>query len=200
MLVPQSMISPSYDGEDVFFLEREMMSEKMVLRPETTAGSYMAARRELDHGGLKRLPLCVWQSGKSYRVEKSDGASPSELRYNEFTQAEWQCISREDTKADYRAAVMPALARTLSWLTGCENRIIPSDRLPGYSRETLDVEVFRPARPESPAAWKEVCSVSLRTDFVYEKSPNPLLVLELAVGLDRVVDIAVESGVLHGPE
>lgn len=201
MLIPQSMISPAYDGDDVFFLQRQMMGDSMVLRPETTEGSYMRARALLDSHGPKSLPLCLWQMGKSFRVEASDGASASRLRYNEFTQAEWQCIYREDTKADYRAAVLPELEKTLGWLTGCPTRVVPSDRLPGYSRQTDDVEILRPVRETQLAGtqfenWTEMCSVSTRTDFSSDKVPHPLLVLEIAVGMDRVVEVAGESGVI----
>lgn len=190
MLVPQSMVNPAYSGDDVFFMERTMMDQRLALRPETTAGTYMAANAMLEQLGAKILPLCVWQVGKSFRVEKSDGASASKLRYNEFTQAEWQCIYRADTKADYRAAVLPVVERAVGWLTGCATRVVPSDRLPSYSVETLDIEVLRGER------WTEMCSVSLRTDFVTLTTQHQLLVLEVAVGLDRVVDVAVESGVL----
>ena len=197
MLIPQSMISPAYNEDDVFFLRREMMDQPMVMRPETTEGSYMHARHLLDVLGPKQLPLCVWQVGKSYRVERSDGASASKLRFNEFTQAEWQCIYRADTKADYRAAVMPALRKSLAWLTGCVAQVVPSDRLPAYSQLTEDVEVLRPRAGGDAVVWTEMCSVSTRTDFTYEKFPHPLLVLEVAVGLDRVVEVAGEAGVLE---
>lgn len=198
MLIPRSMVSPAYDGEDVFLLQRQMMGEDLLMRPETTEGSYMRARSLLDSHGPKSLPLCVWQVGKSFRVEASDGASASRLRYNEFTQAEWQCVYRADTKADYRAAVLPELARTISWLTGCESRIVDSDRLPAYSNSTLDVEVLRPRSVEGETRlnWTEMCSVSVRNDFSSEKVSHPLLVLEIAVGVDRVVDVAGESGVI----
>jgi glycyl-tRNA synthetase len=200
MLIPQSMISPAYGADDVFFLQRSMMGQVMVMRPETTEGSYMRARAILDQYGPKRLPLCVWQVGKSYRVEASDGASASRLRFNEFTQAEWQCVYREDTKADYRAAVMPALERTIGWLTGRQTRVVKSDRTPAYSELTMDVEVLRGTSMVEGVAkehWTEMCSVSTRTDFKWEKGTNPLLVLEVAVGLDRVVDVATESGVVR---
>jgi glycyl-tRNA synthetase len=68
-------------------------------------------------------------------------------------------------------------------------RLIASNRLPAYSLKTVDVEI------KNSDKWMEVCSISLRTDFsekarfqtkkgVVEKE---LLVLEIAIGLDRCV-------------
>lgn len=185
MIMPRSAIAPGYGDDDIWTLEAPLMGDGCALRPETTAGSYMLARREMKAGRIKP-PLCVWQVGKSFRRETNDGASASKLRFYEFTQAEWQCIYGADTKADYRAAILPQVQRKLSWLSGSEARIVPSDRVPDYSMRTDDIEVLRPN-----GKWTEVCSVSTRTDFSDEH-----LVLEIAVGLDRVVEIAGESGVL----
>jgi glycyl-tRNA synthetase len=118
--------------------------------------------------------------GKSYRREKSDGANAAKLRFFEFTQAEWQCIYGLNTMADYRAVIMPALLDKISWLTDRETRIVPSDRLPGYSLRTDDIEVDFNGR------WTEVASISTRTDF------EGAQVLEIAIGIDRVVDVATK--------
>ena len=74
-------------------------------------------------------------------------------------------------------------------MVGFPARIVESDRLPSYSKRTMDIEV------DNGDKWMEVCSISLRTDFdkkaifqakkkVVEKE---LLVLEIAFGLDRLV-------------
>ena len=70
-----------------------------------------------------------------------------------------------------------------------ETRVIESDRLPDYSLRTMDIEVWNEDK------WMEICSISKRKDFdkkaiinykskVIEKD---LLVLEIAIGLDRCV-------------
>jgi glycyl-tRNA synthetase len=183
MLVPASTLNPAYTADDVWMLESPIGAEQPVaMRPETTAGSYEVARQILSSTKIKP-PLAIWQVGKSYRRETNDGASASKLRFNEFTQAEWQCIYKADSMADYRAAVEEPLRTTLAWLCRRQDaRIVPSDRLPSYSQVTNDVEVLR-----SSGRWTEVCSISTRTDF-----GEGFLVLEVAVGIDRVVDIAGE--------
>ena len=189
MLVPRSMVKEGYTDDDLWTVKAEIAGEAATMRPETTASSYMAARRIIGSGSekeqSKRLPLCVWQVGKSYRREASDGANAAKLRFFEFTQAEWQCIYGLNTMADYREAMMPSLAAKLGWLCGKspeDVRIVPSDRLPGYSERTDDVEILR-----ETGRWTEVCSISTRTDFEGAR------VLEIAVGIDRVIDIAAET-------
>jgi glycyl-tRNA synthetase len=180
-ITPRGLVGPSYDGGDLWLLQGPLAGGEACLRPETTPSSYAAARAMLA-AGRRRLPLCVWQAGRSYRRETNDGASPSKLRHLEFWQLEMQCLYAAGTKADYRAAVLPDLADELSLLTGRPARVVESDRLPTYSRRTTDVEVERP-----DGRWVELASVSERGDFA-EGAP----VLEVAVGLDRVVAVAEE--------
>lgn len=169
MLIPSDMISDSYTDDDVFF------TKSFGLRPETTAGSFKYAQHILDSTKTK-MPLCVYQIGKSYRVENSDGASASKLRYNEFTQAEWQCIYSEGTLADYRSPILEALKKEIEWILG-NSFIEPSDRLPSYSLQTDDIMVAYGNRNV------EVASISTRQDYPGAK------VLEIAFGLDRIVDM-----------
>lgn len=174
-LMPRDLLSPEYTDDDLWVTKVTHDEREMVMRAETTASTYDFVRRAYPQKAL-RLPACFWQASKSYRREKH--AVASRLRFFEFTQLEMQCLFSRETKADYRAAVMPALEKTLSWLCDAEARVIPSDRLPSYSESTLDVEVRHHDK------WREVASVSLRTDFAPE-----VMNLEVAVGLDRVVDI-----------
>ncbi len=177
-LTPRNHLSPAYDGDDIWLLQAKLGEDEAALRPETTPSSYAYARHLLKNG--RRMPLCVWQAGKSYRRETSDGASPSKLRFNEFWQQEFQCIYSTGTKADYRAVVLPHVADTLGWLARGEHRIVESDRLPSYSESTMDVEIHCPSRDR----WFEVASVSIRKDFA-----DDARVLEIAVGLDRIVEL-----------
>lgn len=174
-LSPRDLLSPEYTDADLWTTPVSHDERDIVLRAETTASTYEFVRRTYPHKAL-RMPACFWQTGKSYRREKQ--AVASRLRFFEFTQMEMQCLFSRETKADYRAAVMPALSKTLSWLCDAEARVIDSDRLPSYAESTLDVEVMH------LGVWREVASVSLRKDFAPE-----VLNLEIAVGLDRVVDI-----------
>lgn len=181
LLTPRNYISPAYDEGDIFMLDAMLGEQKAALRAETTASSYLYAQHLLKRGDT-RLPTCIWQAGKSFRRETQDGARASTLRYNEFYQCEFQCLYAANTKADYRAVVEPAIADAIRRITlSNETRIIPSDRLPDYSQQTSDVEVMFNGK------WKEMCSISTRTDFPQEN----VIVLEVAVGLDRL--IAVES-------
>lgn len=184
MLLPKSMISAAYTHDDVFFCDASLGDDRAVLRPETTSGSYKFADNILKTTNSK-MPLCVWQVGKSFRVEKADGASASKMRYNEFTQAEWQCIYGLTTMADYRAAILAVLPGIVGWLCKVTDkgdvRIVESDRLPAYSESTMDIEVKRFA-----GRWTEVASISQRKDYPDAK------VLEIAFGIDRIVDIAWE--------
>lgn len=174
-LMPRDLLSPEYSDDDLWVTKVTHDEREMVMRAETTASTYDFVRRAFPQKAL-RLPACFWQASKSYRREKH--AVASRLRFFEFTQLEMQCLFSRETKADYRAAILPQLEKTLSWLCNAESRIIPSDRLPSYAESTMDVEVKHLDK------WREVASISLRKDFAPE-----VLNLEVAVGLDRVVEI-----------
>jgi glycyl-tRNA synthetase len=176
LLTPRSFVSPSYDEDDIFVTQIEKAGSKLVLRPETTVSSYEFARKKYAR---EKFPLCVWQIGKSFRVEKSDGATAAKLRFNEFYQLEFQCIYSVGTKADYRKYMMDAVSNEISrMLSGEVIRFVESDRLPSYSESTLDIEV--PYNGE----WKEVASCSIRTDFSEDTR-----VAEIAIGMDRLVEM-----------
>jgi glycyl-tRNA synthetase len=179
LITPREHVNSAYDGSDIWELSADVAGNPACMRPETTASSYLYAQHMLQ-SGLAKAPLCIWQTGKSFRRETNDGASPSKLRFNEFYQAEWQCIYKEDTKADIKGRILPVVGFAIEKISGsAEYRVIPSDRLPSYSKETLDIEV--PHRGK----WKEMASVSKRTDFPIEGK----LVLEIAVGLDRLISV-----------
>ena len=179
MLVPISMVSPAYDTNDIFFTE----DHPYAMRPETTAGSY----RYLDHilrTTKVKPPVCIYQIGKSFRVEKADGASASKMRYNEFTQAEWQCLFSKTTMADYKNEIITQLLYELSVIF--PNQYIHdelSDRLPDYSLQTVDILIDRIVKNRRT----EVVSISTRKDY-----HDDFYVLEIAFGIDRLVDIWVE--------
>lgn len=175
LLTPIDLINANYTGDDVWFQAGE---PKLVLRPETTPGSYAYAYHLLEHQKI-RAPLCVWQAGKSFRRE--DDQPTKHCRFKEFYQQEFQCIFTSTTKNDYHEKIAPKIEAFVRNTLKLPTRLVPSDRLPSYSLKTLDVEV------DNGDKWMEVCSISLRTDFV---GPNPdvkYLVVEIAMGLDRLI-------------
>lgn len=168
-LTPRDKINKNYDGDDIFITNHEAGGAFLVLRPETTPSSYIFAEG-------RKLPVCVWQSGKSFRRETNDGASANKLRFNEFHQLEFQCIYSDNTKADYRTPLIDVVMDEIERFTGRSPRLVDSDRLPSYSESTKDIEV------QDGERWIELASCSIRTDFRMDTR-----VCEIAIGLDRVV-------------
>jgi glycyl-tRNA synthetase len=185
ILTPSDKINANYTSEDVWFQESKT-EDKLVLRPETTPSSYEYAKLMMEHQELKP-PFVIWQVGKSFRREIDQ---PSKhCRFKEFYQQEFQCFYTSDTKNDYQEAVLEPLRKLVERMVGFPARIVESDRLPSYSKKTMDIEV------NNNDKWMEVCSISVRKDFdkkvmfqVKKKTlEKELLVLEIAFGLDRLV-------------
>ena len=194
LLTPRTLINPNYTNQDVWAQvvyrsvdEQAVEEASLVLRPETTPGSYVAADHMLKSQQGFKLPLVVWQSGKSFRREQDQVTK--NMRLKEFYQQEFQCLYASDTMMDYHAAVMEPVCKMIAEMVHLPTRIVPSDRLPSYSQITMDVEV------NNGDKWMEVCSISRRTDFpskVYMQTKKGIvekevLVLEVAIGLDRCV-------------
>lgn len=185
VLLPTRLISSNYTSEDVWKVE----DSELTLRPETTPGTYDAMQQMLTHQEIMP-PVCVWQVGKSFRREQDQ---PTKfMRLKEFNQMEFQCLYSEGTLNDYQEAVLEPLGHDISGVLKADTRIVDSDRLPAYSKRTVDIEVFDTVADR----WMEVCSVSLRTDFPQKLSftgkggvavTKDALVLEIAVGIDRLV-------------
>lgn len=177
LLTPATFVNPNYSAADMFATEGTQVSATgeevaLIARPETTMGSYAYAKYLLNphHATKVRMPLVVWQHGKSFRREQDQ---PTKfMRLKEFYQLEFQCIYSPTTAMDYSEKLVPAVAKALQQLVG-EVRVEPSDRLPDYAEWTKDV-----VRVEN---GMELCSISMRKDFEGAK------VLEVAVGSDRVV-------------
>jgi glycyl-tRNA synthetase len=189
LITPRRFISSAYEDNDIFMLEAKIANEQAALRAETTASSYLYAEH-LMKSGKARAPVCVWQAGKSFRRETNDGARASELRFNEFYQIEFQCIYKNDTKADVRGCAEVAASNAIQKITHSRDiRMVDSDRLPAYSTQTRDIEVPYGVDSSGGVKWKEMASISTRTDFPVEN----MLVLEVAVGLDRLVVVNAEA-------
>lgn len=188
LLTPRELLNVNYTDEDIWVqAAHDETGSLLALRPETTPGTYAYMQALLNsHSGVKP-PFCVWQSGKSFRREQ---VQPTKhMRLKEFYQQEFQCLYSADTANDYHAAILEPVRRMISDIVMLPTRIVESDRLPSYSQITMDVEV------DNGDKWMEVCSISRRTDFPQKLAftgknglvEKDALVLEVAIGLDRVV-------------
>lgn len=170
IFVPISSIPDSYSEDDYF-----RVSDKLALRPETTAASYAHAQCRLTNESSKKvLPLCVVQSGLSFRREQDK--TLKHLRLKQFYQLEFQFLYDADSKADYVSFFRNAVFEALSvWYPEIKRE--PSDRLPSYSKSTEDIVAIAPDRYEI-----EIASMSDRTDSPIPNVRN----IEIAIGLDRL--------------
>lgn len=189
VLTPRDLISAAYGPDDVFVQQQLSAHDReLVLRPETTPSTYAYMAHLLASHQRVRLPLCVWQAGKSFRREQDQPTR--HMRLKEFWQMEFQCAFTADTGADYHTACLEPVRRMIGAMTRLPSRVVPSDRLPAYSQVTMDVEV------DNGDKWMELASISRRTDFPQkaritakggEVRELDVLVLEIAIGLDRCV-------------
>ncbi len=189
LLTPRELISAAYGPDDVFVQARRSEHDhELGLRPEATASTYAYMQHRLNGHERVRLPLCVWQAGKSFRREQDQPTK--HVRLKEFWQMEFQCAFTADTANDYHAACLEPVRRMIGAMTRLPSRVAPSDRLPAYSQVTMDVEV------DNGDKWMEIASISRRTDFPQtarvkgkggEVRELDILVLEIAIGLDRCV-------------
>lgn len=173
LITPIELINKNYTEDDIHAIKPRRDSEDLyVLRPETTMGSYKALEHFLNtHNDRKmKLPLCVWQHGKSFRREQDQ---PTKfMRLKEFYQLEFQIAFSPTTANDYSISLIPAAQKAIQDMIGpC--RIEASDRLPDYSESTTDIICNKNDM--------EVCSISKRKDFSLAK------ILEVAIGTDRCV-------------
>ncbi|MDE1995810.1 MAG: hypothetical protein KGI75_25145 [Rhizobiaceae bacterium] len=188
-LMPRTLVSDAYSNGDIWVQEKLSLTDaELVLRPETTPSTYVYMQHLLGNHSRTRLPLCVWQAGKSFRREQEQPLK--HVRLKEFWQLEFQCAFTADTGNDYHAACLEPVRRMIASLIHLPTRVVPSDRLPAYSQVTMDIEV------DNGDKWMEVCSISRRTDFPqrYRSQTRKgsaveqdILMLEIAIGLDRCI-------------
>lgn len=178
IITPKTLIGSNYTSKDVFVLlsqqEKEYQYEDdcFVLRPETTMGSYVYAKKILSgYNDIKyRPPIVVWQHGKSFRKEQDQ---PTKfMRLKEFYQLEYQILFTENTANDYYPHVVSHVKDMISSVIG-ECKVEASDRLPSYSMETTDIVYVKNDM--------EVCSISRRKDY------DGLKNIEVAIGTDRCI-------------
>ena len=199
-LTPFNLISKSYSPEDYYALgtKEQAIEEEaiinddcprpfLVLRPETTMGSYAYARHILSgyHKPKFRLPMCVWQHGKSFRKEQDQPTK--NMRLKEFYQLEFQILYSATTANDYYDQIVmdvkEALQELLTFIKSPQVgacHIYPSDRLPEYSEQTTDI-IFTDVLTKLLTGM-EICSISRRKDY-----DDGIKNVEVAIGTDRCV-------------
>ena len=168
ILTPAELINKEYLQKDYIF----QTNNDLVLRPETTMGSYVFAQHLLDSKSGYRLPFVVWQHGKSFRQEQDQVLK--NWRLKEFYQLEFQILYGMTTANDYSIPVTKAILEEMGRFFNSYDHVVTlqsSDRLPSYSESTQDV-IYNDL---------ELCSISKRTDFKGAKN------LEVAIGTDRLV-------------
>ncbi len=169
-LTPSVFINEAYSEEDVY-----KVGDALCLRPETTMGSYAYAAHILSgyNNPKYKLPICVWQHGKSFRKEQDQ---PTKfMRLKEFYQLEFQILFSASTLNDYYPLIVEDVRKALAeLLISCKTE--KSDRLPSYSDETTDVIFVEPEQE------MEICSISRRKDF-----DSNIKNIEVAIGTDRCV-------------
>jgi glycyl-tRNA synthetase len=168
-LIPRELVSDSYTEDDIFVTQ-----EDLVLKPETTAPSYLYAQALMNsHNKMKvKPPFVVWQHSRSARNEQDNVLK--NMRLKEFYQLEFQILFSETTMNDYYPSIVNAMRDAASMLIG-SCRTEPSDRVPSYSTETTDIVCEK--------SDMEICSMSRRLDFPNSK----IKVIEVAFGTDRCV-------------
>ena len=172
-IVPERIVEQHQSAEfPVWEVGHEQFVGKLFLRPETTKGTYTAIQMLFPQASLlkKQLPVCVWQSGKSFRVEQDKAFR--NLRFKEFYQLEFQLVYSEGTAADYHVAAVEVIQDILFRIYGRRRirAIVVEDDRPFYSTKTTDIYLDD----------HEIVAISNRTDFEHP-------VLEVACGLDRLV-------------
>jgi glycyl-tRNA synthetase len=166
IITPGIYINKNYTVDDVYTIGG------FGLRPETTIGSYLYVEHLLNsHNDIKyKLPLIVYQHGKSFRREQDQVVK--NMRLKEFYQLEFQIVYSETTQNDYSKLVIPAICDCIEKLIG-KCYTTDSERIPSYADWTKDI-VFEKNE-------MEVCSISQRHDLENYK------VLEVAIGTDRLL-------------
>lgn len=183
LLLPKTEVNPQYGPDDILITQVESEpGVPLVLRPETTAGSYTLAKALVDKKGRKALPLVVYQLGQSFRNEQDKALK--HMRLKAFYQLEFQFIYDKTSKADYPLLLGAEVNNILQSLMKAPSYLEPSDRLPSYSLNTTDI-LFK-----APEDYKmEVCSMSERIDSPIPDTKN----FEVAIGMDRLVYLVTHA-------
>ena len=168
-LVPQSIVQDHLNDDfELWKIEKE----DLYLRPESTKGTFLMFPVVCPQAKqlAKSLPLCLWQTGLSFRAEQDK--TFANLRFKQFYQLEFQLAYHDGTMADYHACAVESIQKILHHLFPQKNVTTENPSPPFYSRKTTDVYLHE----------KEAVAISNRTDFKYP-------ILEVSCGLDRLTAI-----------
>lgn len=166
---PESMLR-KHEETGFELVPVEYHKGSMYLRPETTAGTLHMLEHlyPLKKQFKKRLPLVLFQHGKSFRNEQ---ARPfGELRFREFYQLEYQLVAAEDSMAPYFETIVDAVTAAVDQACNKETTGTVVEDLAHYAKRTTDIHIDT----------YEVAAVSERNDM------EGYLVFEASIGLDRV--------------
>jgi len=168
-LVPSSVVQDHLEDD---FKVWQIADEELYLRPESTKGTFLMfpVVCPQEQSLAKRLPLCLWQVGLSFRAEQDK--TFANLRFKQFYQLEFQLAYREGTKADYHECAVNSMLEILAHLFPQKSLRTEIPTPPFYSRKTTDIYLHE----------REAVAISDRTDFKYP-------ILEISCGLDRLTAI-----------
>lgn len=148
-----------------------LQCERGYLRPEIAGGCFAAFADMFPQveQRQKKLPICIWQAGKSFREEiNPDTMRASKLRLCEFWQLEFELICSVTTQANYMDKGIEAILNHF-----CKGEIVYADELPHYSIKTRDWMIN----------GLEVAGCSVRKDL------KDYQVHEISIGLDRLLAV-----------
>lgn len=193
VLVPRSVLEKSGHisaFKDELFKTQEL---ELYLRPETAQGIFPVIKTlllELKATG----PEGSWgigQVGSAFRLEKStrDGA----FRKREFEQLELEIIHKPETVDRLLTLYKETLQKFLLAIGVSYDLVQQTDtNKPHYSKLTLDAI----HKTKEGKEW-EIGSISLRTNhdlkpYLSDNLANCYHVLEVSLGLDRLLDLATK--------
>lgn len=197
VIMPEAWLSPRYTGreEEVYDLESPYGS---ILRPETTPVTFEYIRQLMRHPSLLQTPFCIWQAGLSFRRELN--APESDVRLKQFYQQEFQIVMERSRVGEIRIdhRVVELLTHHFCNLLGTTTQWIKPTVTPRYADDAIDIEAYDPCTNR----YVEIVSITIRNDLdvLIPSMPDPpvpleqlqAVVLEIAIGLDRLVHIRSE--------
>ena len=182
ILTPDGLVSEQYDRNRMYGTR-----DDLVLRPQTTPGSFKYARTKIENNYRSDSwwPFVVWQHGKSFRREQTKTRKHQRLK--EFYQLEIQLFDRpcRFTNQAEMMKVIQGLKKAIQFFVGrCK---VVDAKAPSYAEWTKDIVLSK--------TGMELASISLRNDFNLRHNADvrdpsrgsEIVCLEFAIGTDRVV-------------
>jgi glycyl-tRNA synthetase len=186
ILTPDEVVSAQYSRDRMYGTR-----DDLVLRPQTTPGSFQYASLKIkkeypfSYSDFGFSPFVVWQHGKSFRREQTKTRKHQRLK--EFYQLEIELFDvpcRFTNKAEVMKLIQAVKKSIQSFVGRCK---VVDAKAPSYAEWTKDIILSK--------TGMELASISLRKDFPVRyradvRDPSAgqeIVVLEFAIGTDRVV-------------